>query len=197
LVLRCGLTLCRLLPPVRVWHLPAWLPLGGIHEVGYSEFSWMYPMLTTTGLLTSFGLGSLISICLIWRTPFRRLLPCEEPYLCIAAIYGAVTFLAAPMLGAAVPRLFDYGWPLFLIYLPAMIPRVWRKWPVWTVSVLVGLHLIAAWTDTMRQTFFRFSAGSSFGVLIACNAIGLLLLWKTGALEPKPALPLPIPVAEA
>jgi hypothetical protein len=184
------------LPPVRVWHLPTWLPFGAIHEVGYSEFSWLYPMLTTTGLLTSFGLGSLISICLIWRTPLRRLLPSEEPYLCVAAIYGAATFLAAPMLGAAVPRLFDYGWPLFLIYLPVMIPRVWRNWPVWTVSVLVGLHLIAAWTDAMRQTFFRFSPGYSFAVLIACNAIGLLLLWKSGALEPKPAVPAPSPVAE-
>ncbi|PYX90830.1 MAG: hypothetical protein DMG68_00415 [Acidobacteria bacterium] len=183
--------------PVRIWQLPSWLPLGGIHQVGYSRFAWLFPMLTAIAFLTSFGLGSLISGCLVWLTPLRKLLPRDEPYLCIAAIYGAVMVLTAPMSGAALPRLFDYGWPLFLIYLPAMIPRVWRNWPVSTVFVLVSLHLIAAWTEMIRMTFFRFSFDYSFAVLIGCNAIGLLLLWRTGALERKPSLSAPCPVAEA
>jgi len=39
------------LPPSRVWNLPHWLPLGSIHQVGYSEFSWEYLMLTSIWLL--------------------------------------------------------------------------------------------------------------------------------------------------
>jgi hypothetical protein len=177
------------LPPIRIWNVPHWLPLGGIHQVGYSEFSWVYPMVTSICLLTSFGLGSLVAICLVWRTPLRRLLPRQEPYLCIAAIYGAVTFLMSPMLGAALPRLFDYGWPLFLVYLPAMIPRVWRNWPVWTVSLLVGLHLIATWTEMIRITVFPLSLRNEFAVLLVCNMVALWLLCRTSALERSPSRP--------
>jgi hypothetical protein len=187
------------LHPVRIWNVPHWLPLGGIHQVGYSEFSWLYPMLTSIFLLTSFGLGSVVAICLVWRTPLRRLLPREEPHLCIAAIYGAVTFLMSPMLGAALPRLFDYGWPVFLIYLPAMIPRIWRNWPVWIVSLLVGLHLIAAWTEMVRLNLFRssFSVSNEFAVLLACNLIALWLLCRTSALERKQSLSRSNPMAKA
>jgi hypothetical protein len=180
------------LTPVRIWNVPDWLPLGGIHQVGYSEFSWQYPMLTSISFLTSFGLGSLVAICLVWRMPLRRLLPRDEPYLCIAAIYGALAFLLSPMLGAALPRLFDYGWPLFLVYLSAMIPRVWRNWPVSTVSVLVGLHLITAWMETIRLTFlFRFSLGKEFAVLLGCNLFALWLLWRMGAFEQNQSLSAP------
>ena len=158
-------------PPLRIWHVPNWLPLGGIHRVGYSEFSWLYPMVTAIAVLTSFGLGSLVSVWLALRTPLRTLLPREEPYLCVAGVYGAVAFVIAPMVGAALPRLIDYGWPLFLVYLPAMIPRVWRNWPVWTVSLLVLLHLICAWTEMIRLTFLHFSFGCEFAVLIGCNLV--------------------------
>jgi hypothetical protein len=185
------------LPPLRIWNVPHWLPLGGIHQVGYSEFSWFYPMLTSICLMTSFGLGSLVAICLVWRTPLRRLLPSQEPYLCIAAIYGAVTFLMSPMLGAALARLFDYGWPLFLVYLPAMIPRIWRNWPVWTVYLLVGLHLIAAWTEMIRITVLPFSLSNEFAVLLGCNLVALWLLCRTSALERKQSLSASRPVAKA
>ncbi len=178
------------LPPVRVWNVPHWLPLGGIHQVGYSGFSWEYPTLTLVWLLTSFGLGSLVAICLVSRTQFCQLLPRQEPYLCVAAIYGAITFLMSPMLGAALPRLFDYGWPLFLVYLPAMMPRIWRNWPVLTVSVLVGLQLIAAWVEILRLTFFRgnLSLSHEFEVLLGCNIVALWLLWKTSSASGKQSL---------
>jgi hypothetical protein len=165
-------------PPIRVWDVPHWLPLGSIHQVGYSAFEWGYLPMTSVFLLTSFGLGSLVVIVLVCQKPLRMLLPRQEPYLFLAAIYGAVTFLMAPMLGAAMQRLFDYGWPLFLVYLPAMIPRVWRNWPVWTVSVLVGLHLIAVWIVTIQSTFFHVDLNYSFAILLGCNIVAAWLLLK-------------------
>jgi hypothetical protein len=166
------------LAPVRTWNVPHWVPLGGIHQVGYSKFSWLYPALTLMWLLTSFGLGSLVALCLAWRTPLRRLLPPQEPYLCIAAIYGAIMFLMSPMLGATLPRLFDYAWPLFLVYLPAMIPRVWRGWSVSTVTLLVGLHLVAAWTEAIRLTWSWSNSIAELEILLACNLIALWLLYR-------------------
>jgi phosphotransferase system glucose/maltose/N-acetylglucosamine-specific IIC component len=113
------------------------------------------------------------------------LLPPEEPWLCVAAIYGAVTFLLAPALGSAMTRLFDYGWPLFLLYLPAIIPRIWRNWPIWCVSVLVALHLVAAWTETAELTLFRFDNIRTFAILIGCNLVAALLLARMTARQNK------------
>ena len=154
-------------------------------------------MLTLICLLTSFGLGSLVAVCLVWRTPLCKVLPRQEPYLCIAAIYGAVTFLMSPMLGANLSRLFDYGWPLFLIYLPAMIPRIWCNWPVWTVSFLVMLHLITLWTQTIQLTSLQFNLRTEVAIMIGCNLVGLWLLWRTGAFEQKRSLHAPHLVREA
>jgi hypothetical protein len=165
-------------PPARVWNMPHWLPLGGVHQVGYSAFGVNYPVLTAILILGSFGLGSTVALCLVLRTPLRQLLPKEEPYLCIAAIYGAVTFLASPMLGATLPRLVHYGWPLFLVYLPAMIPRLWRNWPVWAVFVLLVVHLVVAWADTIRLLLFRPDLGRELMILLACNCAAAWLLLK-------------------
>jgi hypothetical protein len=166
-----------LFQPIRVWNVPRWMHTGNIHQMGYSAFDSIYPIVTSERLLTSFGLGVCVVVCLMWRTPLRRLLPREEPYLCIAAIYGAITFLLAPMLGASLPRLCDYGWPLFLVYLPAVIPRVWRNWPVRTVVILLGLHLIAAWIEVIRFWIFHFDVRVAFTILIAVNFVagGLMM----------------------
>jgi hypothetical protein len=166
------------LPPVRVWNVPHWLPLGGVHQVGYSTFEVNYPVLTAILILGSFGLGSCVAFYLVLKTPLRQLLPREEPYLCIAAIYGAVTFLASPMLGATLPRLVHYGWPLFLVYLPAMMPRLWRNWPVWTVIALLVMNIVVAWADTIRLLFFRPYLGGELILLLVCNGVAAWLLSK-------------------
>lgn len=156
-------------PPLHVWNLPRWTPTGNIHQIGYAAYHSIYQISTAVQLLTAFGLGSCLLFILVWRNPLRNLLPKNEPYLCIAAIYGAITFLLAPALGAAMTRLFDYGWPLFLLYLPAVIPRVWRHWPTWIVVLLLPLHLITAWTEPARLIFFHFNIIGTFVILIVCN----------------------------
>jgi hypothetical protein len=106
-------------------------------------------------------------------------LPDEEPYLCVAAIYGAITFLMTPVLGASLVRLFDYGWPLFLVYLPVMMLRVWRSWPGWVVCVLLSLHLVTAWMEFARVFVVHFSLGAELAVLVGCNVVGAWLLLRT------------------
>ena len=178
------------LPPVRVWNVPHWLPLGGVHQVGYSAFEVNYPVLTAILILGSFGLGSCVALCLVARKPLEQLLPKEEPYLCIAAIYGAVTFLTSPMLGATLPRLIHYGWPLFLVYLPAMVPRLWRNWSIWAVCGLLAVHLVVAWADTIRLLFFRSDLGRELIILLICNCgAAWLLLRMSSRNRKRSALP--------
>jgi hypothetical protein len=173
-----------LLRPIHVWNVPRWMHTGGIHQMGYSAFDSIYPLVTSVRVLTSFGLGVCAVICLLWRIPLRQLLPREEPYLCIAAIYGAVTFLLAPMLGASLPRLCDYGWPLFLLYLPAVMPRVWRNWPVRTIVILVGLHLITAWIEVI-QLWIHSNIVACLLILISVNLVagGLILRTSSRSLQ--------------
>jgi hypothetical protein len=163
-------------PPIRTWNIPHWLPLGGVHQVGYSAFDGSYPIGTAISIFGAFGLGTCVAICLAWKTPLRQLLPREDPYLCIAGIYGASTFLLSPLLGAALLRLFAYGWPLFLVYLPAMVPRVWRNWPVWAVWVLLALHIFVAWINTLRYLYFHNNFHYEFALLLLSNLAAAWLL---------------------
>jgi hypothetical protein len=96
----------------------------------------------------------------------------------VAGIYGATTFLLSPLLGAALLRLFAYGWPLFLVYLPAMVTRVWRNWPAWTVWLLLVLHIFVAWVNTVRFLYFHDNFGREFAVLLFCNLAAAWLLLK-------------------
>jgi hypothetical protein len=170
-------------PPIRVWNLPHWLPLGGVHQIGYSAFDGNYPVGTAISILGAFGLGTCVAICLAWKTPLRRLLPREDPYLCIAGIYGATTFLLSPLLGAALLRLFAYGWPLFLVYLPAMVSRIWRNWQARTVWVLLALHLFVAWVNTLQFLYFHGDVGREFVILLLCNLVAAWLLLRTSAMQ--------------
>jgi hypothetical protein len=57
----------------------------------------------------------------------------------------------------------------------------------------LGLHLITAWTETIRLTFFPFNFVIEFALLLGCNLTALLLLWRTGALERTQPLSSPFP----
>ena len=142
-----------LLDPIRTWNVPRWIHAGDLHQVGYSHYNWWYQTVTLSALFSSFGIGFCIVLCLWWRLPLRALLPRDKPYLCIAALYGAAAYLLAPMLGASETRLFDYGWPLFLVYLPAVILTVWRSAPSWTIYALLALNLLDAWGDMAGRIF--------------------------------------------
>jgi hypothetical protein len=165
--------------PVRIWNVPPWMHLGGIHQIGYSAFGGGVLLLNCVQLLTSFGLGVCVVVCLVCKRRLRRLLPGEEPYLCVAAIYGVITFLMTPVLGASLVRLFDYGWPLFLVYLPVMMLRVWRSWPGWVACVLLSLHLVTAWMEFARVFVVHFSLGAELAILVGCNVVGAWLLLRT------------------
>jgi hypothetical protein len=183
-----------LFPPVRVWNLPGWIHAGGLHQIGYSAYDPRFQAFTLATILSSFGIGFCIIVCLKWGTSLRTLLPRDKPYLCIAAIYGAAAYFLAPMLGAGETRLLDYGWPLFLVYLPAVMLTAWRNAPPWAIYTLVGLNLIDAWTVTV-QAAFHLPFAYDLPVYLFCNLTAGWLLLKTKSKIPggKGAnLPLPM-----
>ena len=164
-------------PPVRVWNLPPWLRLGDIHQVGYSSYRFWDQAFTLGNLLSCFGIGLCVVLCLWWRTPLRALLPRSQPWLCVAALYGAAAYLLAPVLGNAETRLFDYGWPLFLVYLPAVMLSVWRNLPRSAFYALLGLNLIVAWA-ALAIAILGIPYPDAFATYLLCNLLAAWLLLK-------------------
>ena len=169
--------------PPHVWRLPPSLHLGTIHAVGYYPPSLHAPLQSLMILLLLFGLGPCAVLCLLYRVPWRRLLPPGEPYLWVAAIYGAVAYLLAPSLGASLFRLVGYGWPLFFIYLPAMLPRVWTRWRVWQVACLLGAHWLPCWLIIRGSVR---SAALQVAIVLLADALGAILLLRQTTAEPQP-----------
>ena len=82
------------------------------------------------------------------------------------------------MLGAGETRLLDYGWPLFLVYLPAVMLTGWRNAPSWAIYTLVGLNFIDAWTVTV-QLALHLPYAYDLAVYLICNFTAAWLLLKT------------------
>ena len=138
---------------------PAWrmeVNLGSIREVGVCRLSLLTPTWVAMAFFTTFGLLPLALAFTLRggrggvKEAWARL--GVMPRFCL--VYGAVSFGLAVALGTAYARLFGYGWPLFLVALPAMLgaaptvdaaDRIRTSKGIgsfWPVVLLVPAHLL-------------------------------------------------------
>jgi hypothetical protein len=73
--------------------------------------------------LTNFGLLPLLAAVLWWR---HRRSPARtedhpSPLLRFCLLYGGISFLLSPLLGAGFVHLVGYAWPLFLVAVPRLL----------------------------------------------------------------------------
>jgi hypothetical protein len=101
---------------VPLWRRP--LSLGPLHAIGVCGYRSYAPLDALASGISAFGLLPPL-VFLLWRARYWRLGP--SPVLRFAAIYGSISFVAAPLLGTGYDRLFGYSWPLFVVALP----RLW------------------------------------------------------------------------
>ncbi|HEY0161048.1 MAG TPA: hypothetical protein VGB69_00065 [Edaphobacter sp.] len=138
-----------------IWSMP--LHLGHITSVGVCSFRPENSLFTTTVAMTSFGLLPLFA-AYCWKKKLLSLSP-ESVLLRFCLVYGAVSFLMAPMLGTNTPRLFGYGWPLFVVAVPLLIvPRITRS--PRNAGAFLTLHLALSWS------FLLFLYKGSFSLLL-------------------------------
>jgi hypothetical protein len=74
-------------------------------------------------------------------------------------VYGLITLLLAPMLGASTDRLVEYGWPFYLVALPwllAGVPGLLRPRNAW-IPVLHLLTCWLAWYGFLQQTILGYA----------------------------------------
>jgi hypothetical protein len=102
-------------------------------------------------------------------------------------VYGMISILVTPLLGASVDRLVEYGWPFYFGVLPWFIFRSYDL-SSFRSSAMLLLHLGTCW---LAWFSFRQQAGYLFAGLavLALNglAYGLLRRSKSGGL-PAPRL---------
>lgn len=155
--------------------VPRWqmaLHLGPLQTVGICGVSGELPG-------RSFGVGMAIFgllPVLLWmvRRPAFRTVGRADLLLRFALLYGAVSFLAAPLLGEVFQRLYSYGWPLFLVALPLLLGRAgWNFTSAWAAAGFVGLHGLLAWSLVWAYPTPLFSVAAMGWVL------GALLLRAT------------------
>jgi hypothetical protein len=174
--------------PVWVANLPAWLPLGNIHQVGFSGFFWDWPVRTMVLLSSAFGILPLVVIrsARQWRRALEGRFD-----VAVACVYGSLMFVLAPLQGTAPARYILYAWPLFLLFgvgeLEAEIPERRRR------VAIVALSACAAWIPAVVRLAMTRSAPhgpeslsdvSDMGLLISLALVAVVYVCGWRVMEP-------------
>jgi hypothetical protein len=160
--------LCR----VPVWSMP--FRFGPVHELGVCGFSLGQQLLTVEGTLTNFGLLPLLVAVLWWR---HRRVKGRTVLMRFALLYGGLSFVLAPLLGAGFVHLMQYAWPLFLVALPGLLdeePTVRLSGrQVWASVGFFGLSLGVP----LIERCIYFLPRLALGAAVWAVGYGLLRLW--------------------
>jgi|GEM_PF-1558849 len=139
--------LCR----VPAWSLPVHLDalhMGSVHALGVCGVSFSQQAVELQVLLMRFGLLPLLAAALLWRASrgwggradaqqvasrqgyvALSALQLRDPLLRFAVLYGGLSLLLAPLVGAGFVHLFGYAWPLFLVAAPRLMVTAPRPYP--------------------------------------------------------------------
>jgi hypothetical protein len=138
--------------PIWVKALPH--PLGAIRMVGVCQPSLWGPGRLLLAWFGIFGIGPALAMVL-WRRMVRLLSSQERdleltPGMAIVfrfcIVYGVISILMTPLLGASADRLVEYGWPFYFVVLPWFIVASYdlsgfRSASAW----ILMLHLLTCW----------------------------------------------------
>ena len=167
--------------PVWVTALPH--SLGAIRQVGVCQPSVWGPGRLLLAWFGIFGIGPALAVVL-----WRRMVPLlsgqeRDPGLTpgmvivfrLCVIYGVISILMAPVLGASADRLVEYGWPFYFGVLPWFIVASYDLSGLRSAWLLL-LHLLTcwvAWFGFRVQTPSFLLAGLA---VLALNGVGYALL---------------------
>jgi hypothetical protein len=180
--------------PVWVAALPH--SLGAIREVGVCQPSAWGPGRLLLAWFGIFGIGPALA-GVLWR----RMVPLlsgqgHDPGLTpgmiivfrLCAVYGVISILMAPLLGASADRLVEYGWPFYFGVLPWFIVASYDLRGLRSAWILL-LHLLTcwvAWFGFRLQTPSFLLAGLA---VLAMNGVGYALLRRSYRLSTKVSPP--------
>jgi hypothetical protein len=176
--------------PIWVKALPH--PLGAIRVVGVCQPSLWGPGRLLLAWFGIFGIGPALAV-ILWRRMVGALSGQERdleltPGMAIVfrfcIVYGVISILMTPLLGASADRLVEYGWPFYFVVLPWFVcaaygPRGFRAAPA------LMLHLVTcwvAWFGFRQQTASFLLAGAA---VLALNGVGYAVIRRFYEVSPK------------
>ena len=178
---------------------PVWqhsLELGPIHAIGVCGISENQSIMALFELTTVFGLLPLLTIFLWWRSRRQK---GRSLLLNFCLLYGGVSVLLSPLLGAGVGRLLGYSWPFCLVALPLLFDDLRQRYAAALGSKgmvaglgFLSLHGLACALSAALPTLTP--AGVGVGLWVAGY---LLLRWWFGTAEESPEKRLPGNPADA
>ena len=104
--------------PIYKFDLPTVIQFGDFKEIGIMAFDFSKPMETLFLFLTYFGIWPLI---VMHSIKFDNKILSKDLFLSLIIVYGLISFIITPFLGASIYRLMGYSWPLFWIGLPYLL----------------------------------------------------------------------------
>ena len=172
--------------PVWVRALPHGWHIGAIYPVGICRPSVWGPARILLAWFGIFGIGPALAFALRKRMVAFSRTPGASPdavpgavmVLRFSLLYGIISILMTPLLGASADRLVEYGWPFYFVAMPWFLFRAYRlqgqRW-----LIVLAFHLLAcwlAWFGFKQQTPWVLSAG--FAVL-ALNGLSYFTVTRS------------------
>jgi hypothetical protein len=171
--------------PIWKTALPGGHHLGAITEVGLCGPSIWGPARLLIAWFGIFGIGPSLAIVL-WRklispaSAIDRRLPGQLIVFRFCLLYGVISILMTPLLGASADRLVEYGWPFYFVLVSWFAAANYDLRGI-RAAAMVLLHLVTcwlAWFGFRGQTPSYLFAG--LGVL-ALNCVSYAVLTRFGA----------------
>jgi hypothetical protein len=139
-----------------------------------------------------FGIGPSLALTL-WRKMISpaaataQRLPGQLIVFRFCLLYGVISILMTPLLGASADRLVEYGWPFYFVVLPWFVAARYDLSGIRT-SAMVLLHLLTcwlAWFGFQRQTPSYLFAGL---VVLGFNTVNYVFLRRFGTSQARARL---------
>jgi hypothetical protein len=132
--------------PIWVKTLPPGSHFGAIRSIGLCQPSLWGPSRLLLAWFGVFGIGPALALAL-WRkliAPAHELTLGRAMVFRFCLVYGVISLLMAPLLGASADRLVEYGWPFYFVLLPWFLSKSYDLRGL-RPSGLLLLHLLTCW----------------------------------------------------
>ena len=143
--------------PVWVKAIPSGYHLGAIRVIGVCRPSSWGPTRLLLAWFGVFGIGPALALTM-WRNivsltpPAGKRLAGQSIVFRFCIVYGLISILMTPLLGASVDRLVEYGWPFYFVVVPWLLSQSYDL-RGFRAGALLVLHLVTSWLAwlTFRQ----------------------------------------------